>query len=119
MCTLFLLFNAFLKGLYFSPDVSFTFGIMLPSCSVLTTTLAVFGLLEVGDTILDPFGSDPEDFAVLHFIEWTISSSLAAIQLGGTGAAVAMARLRASTVAARAEEGAARNPVLVGDRGFA
>ena len=80
MCTLYLLFNAFIKGLYFEPEASWTFGLILPLCSMLTTTLAVFGLLEVGDTILDPFGCDPEDFTVLHFIEWTISSSLAAIE---------------------------------------
>ena len=81
MCTLYLLFNAFIKGLYFAPEASLTFGLLLPLCSMLTTTLAVFGLLEVGDTILDPFGSDPEDFTVLHFVEWTMSSSLAAIEL--------------------------------------
>ena len=65
MCTLYLLFNAFIKGVYFEPGASYTFGLILPLCSMLTTTLAVFGLLEVGDTILDPFGCDPEDFTVL------------------------------------------------------
>ena len=51
MCTLYLLFNAFIKGVYFEPDASYPFGIILPLFSMLTTTLAVFGLLEVGDTI--------------------------------------------------------------------
>ena len=56
-CTVFLLFNAFLKGLYFQVGETYTFGCVLPGCNVLLATLAVFGLLEVGDTILDPFGN--------------------------------------------------------------
>ena len=79
------MFNAFVKGLYFLPDASYTFGLILPMCSMLTTTLVVFGLLEVGDTILDPFGADPEDFTVLHFIEFTISSSLSATEVDSIG----------------------------------
>ena len=47
--------------------------------------IAIFGLLEVGDTILDPFGKDPEDFAVLHFTECTIISSLEAIETEAVG----------------------------------
>ena len=38
----------------------------------------MFGLLEVGDTILDPFGNDPEDYAVVHFVEHTAFASLEA-----------------------------------------
>lgn len=49
--------------------------------SVVLNVLAVFGLLEVGDTILDPFGKDPEDFAVLHFVECTAVASLEATQV--------------------------------------
>ena len=79
-CTAYLFFFAFLKGLYFHPDAGLCFGFMLPLCSVIITTLAIFGLLEVGDTIGDPFGSDPEDFAVLHFVECTAVASLEAIQ---------------------------------------
>jgi hypothetical protein len=82
MASLSMLFNAFVKGCYFDKEASYTFGLILPFCSMIVTALAVFGLLEVGDTILDPFGSDPEDFTVLHFIEWTISSSLSAIETG-------------------------------------
>jgi len=78
-CTVFLLANAFLKGLYFVPGASYTFGLFLPMVNVLMTTLAIFGLLEVGDTVMDPFGSDPEDFAVLHLVEWCAASSLEAI----------------------------------------
>lgn len=35
----------------------------------------MFGLLEVGDTIIDPFGGDPEDFAIIHLVEWTAATS--------------------------------------------
>ena len=48
---------------------------------MLLTTLSILGLLEVGDTISDPFGRDPEDFAVLHFVECTAVASLEAIQV--------------------------------------
>ena len=87
MCTLYLLFNAFIKGVYFEPDASYTFGLILPLCSMLTTTLAVFGLLEVGDTILDPFGCDPEDFTVLvslpDLCRTAAQSALTGTSLGG------------------------------------
>ena len=98
--SLFLMFNAFVKGLYFTPEASYTFGLILPACSVITTTLVVFGLLEVGDTILDPFGSDPEDFTVLHFIEFTPPSSLAAIEVDSMGPPL---RERKPTTAVEAE----------------
>jgi len=83
--TLFLAFSAFLKGLYFTPTAGYLFGLSLPLCSVLMQVIAIFGLLEVGDTILDPFGKDPEDFAVLHFTECTIISSLEAIETEAVG----------------------------------
>ena len=67
--TLFLMFNAFNKALYFTPDAYVGFGLILPFCSICMISLVVFGLLEVGNTILDPFGNDPEDFALLHFVE--------------------------------------------------
>ena len=94
------MFNAFVKGLYFSPDSSYTFGLFLPMMSVITTTLVVFGLLEVGDTILDPFGSDPEDFTILHFIEFTAASTLAAIEVDSMAPVM---RDRKPTTAAEAE----------------
>ena len=45
--TLFLAFNAFLKGLYFTPQAGYLFGLTLPLCSVLLQMFAIFGLLEV------------------------------------------------------------------------
>ena len=44
---------------------------------------------QVGDTILDPFGKDPEDFAVLHFVECTAASSLEVIEVEHAGRHVA------------------------------
>ena len=79
--TVYLMFFAFTKGLHFGPDAGYTYGFLLPLCSVLLSTLAIFGLLEVGDTIGDPFGRDPEDFAVLHFVECTVVASLEAISV--------------------------------------
>lgn len=69
-CVSYLILNAIVKGMQFEPDTSLTFGFFLPLCSVLVIMTAILGLLEVGDTIMDPFGQDPEDFAVLHFVEW-------------------------------------------------
>lgn len=80
-CCVYLIFNAFIKGLYFQPRASYTFGFIMPLANVFTVTLAMFGLLEVGDTILDPMGCDPEDFAILHLVEWTCVSSLDAIAI--------------------------------------
>jgi hypothetical protein len=35
--------------------------------------------LAVGDTVIDPFGDDLEDFAVLHFVEYTAKSAYEAM----------------------------------------
>ena len=45
-----------------------------PAVGTAAQIIATFGLIEVGETILDPFGNDPEDFALLHFVE--VSSTL-------------------------------------------
>ena len=58
-CTMYLVCTAFLKGINFTPDNSFTFGLIVPGLNILLTSLAIFGLLEVGDTVMDPFGGDP------------------------------------------------------------
>lgn len=69
--------------MHFSPEAGYTFGLILPFCSVLISTLAIFGLLEVGDTIGDPFGKDPEDFAVLHFVEVRMGARVHVGWVGG------------------------------------
>ena len=80
-CVLYLILTAVVKGLQFEPDSSYTFGLVLPLSSITTQAAAIFGLLEVGDTIMDPFGQDPEDFAVLHFVECTVVASMEMIQV--------------------------------------
>ena len=40
---------------------------------------------QVGETILDPFGDDPEDYALLHFVEVTVCSSHEAIEIEPCG----------------------------------
>jgi len=83
--TIYLLFTAFTKGQYFDEEADYGYGIVLPCLGVLMITLATYGLLEVGNTILDPFGDDPEDFALLHFVEFTIAASYEAIQIEKCG----------------------------------
>jgi hypothetical protein len=77
----YLSFSAFIRGLSFLPGSPAGLSLVLPLLSTLTLTLAVFGLLVVGDTILDPFGDDHEDFAVLHFVSTTCAASWEAIQI--------------------------------------
>ena len=50
-----------------------TIGMPLVGLSV--AVLSTYGLLEVGNTILDPFGDEPEDFALTHFVEYALSMS--------------------------------------------
>lgn len=55
-----------------------------PLPSILHANLCV-GLIEVGETVLDPFGTDPEDFALLHFVEVTICHSHETIEIEPCG----------------------------------
>ena len=48
-------------------------------------TLITFGVLEVGNTVLDPFGDDAEDFALLHFVEYALCASCEAIKVKPCG----------------------------------
>ena len=50
-CAVYLVINAFIKALYFQPDATITFGLVMPLLNVFTSTLTIFGLLEVGDTL--------------------------------------------------------------------
>ena len=84
-CFVYLMASAFLAGVSFTPGTSLLFGFAFPLVFVLTKIIATFGLIEVGETILDPFGEDPEDFALLHFVEVTICSSHEAIEIEPCG----------------------------------
>ena len=73
--------EAFISGVRFKPSASVSFGLIFPLIFVLAKIISTFGLIVVGETILDPFGTDPEDFALLHFIEVTVTSSHEAIEI--------------------------------------
>ena len=81
-CALFLFRTVFLMGMGFDADASVAFGLVLPAIEVFAMIIATFGLIEVGETILDPFGNDPEDYALLHFVEVTAVSSYEALKTG-------------------------------------
>jgi len=80
-CFLYLGCTGFLSGFQFDEDASWSFGLVLPMTFYTIKIFTTFGLFEVGEVILDPFGDDPEDFALLHFVEVTISSSWEAISI--------------------------------------
>jgi len=82
-CTVYLTGSAFLRGLEFTPESGITGGFLMPFVYVVLTNLTIYGLLVVGDTVFNPFGEDPEDFAVVRFIEHTAKVSLEAIECPG------------------------------------
>jgi len=89
LSTFYVLSDAVVKGLQFAPDEYVVFSLLVPFIGLLIVTLATFGLLEVGNTILDPFGGDAEDFALLHFVEYALCMSYEAIQIQPCGSRVA------------------------------
>ena len=81
LSTFYLIVTAFLKGLYFGPDEPVLMGLVLPLIGLVVAILSTYGLLEVGNTILDPFGDEPEDFALTHFVEYAVGVSREAIEI--------------------------------------
>jgi hypothetical protein len=81
LSTFYLIVTAFLKGLYFEPDEPALMGLGLPLIGLFVAILSTYGLLEVGNTILDPFGDEPEDFALTHFVEHAVGVSREAIEI--------------------------------------
>ena len=81
LSTFYLIVTAFLKGLYFEPDEPASMGLGLPLIGLFVAILSTYGLLEVGNTILDPFGDEPEDFALTHFVEHAVGVSREAIEI--------------------------------------
>jgi hypothetical protein len=75
-CAMFLLGHAFLKGLYFDVDASYTFGLVLPCCSIFLMAMTVLGLLQIGSLLANPLGPYRESFAICHFVNYTCSTSL-------------------------------------------
>jgi len=78
-CTVYLCGSAFIRGTAFDENAGVTSGLIVPLIYVILTNITIYGLLVVGDTVIDPFGDDLEDFAVLHFIEHTATASYEAI----------------------------------------
>ena len=74
-CFIYLGCSGFLSGFQFGPESSWTFGLGVPAAFYAIKIFTTFGLFEVGEVILDPFGDDPEDFALLHFVESTVCAS--------------------------------------------
>ena len=81
LSTFYLMVTAFLIGLYFQPGEPVVFTMCLSIIGLFVAILSTFGLLEVGSTILDPFGEDPEDFALTHFVEYSMGVSREAIEI--------------------------------------
>ena len=72
LSTFYLMVTAFLIGLYFEPGEPAVFFICLSLIGLFVAILSTFGLLEVGSTILDPFG---EDRNCGDFSNWSTAQS--------------------------------------------
>ena len=68
------------KGLLFTPEADYTYGLVLPFISWVIMCCSCVGLIEVGTTLANPFGSEPEDFAVFTFIDAATRNALFSIE---------------------------------------
>jgi len=68
MTTVFIAVFAVEKALLFSPDADYTYGLVLPFLAWTIMCCSCVGLIEVGQTLANPFGSELEDFAVYSFV---------------------------------------------------
>ena len=78
---LYLLGLAVLKGASFSSGAPLLSGLWLPLLSFLIATITAIGLIEIGQAIANPWGIDPEDFAVPTFLQVTAKASRLLIEL--------------------------------------
>ena len=78
-CIIYLLAFAVLKGLYFDPLSSYTFGLVLPCLSIVLLTMILYGLLLIGNLLANPLGPNKESFAICHFVNFVVVSSLEAV----------------------------------------
>ena len=76
-----MLANAFIRGLYFDPESSYMFGLVLPSLSTFLLTMTVYGLLLIGNLLANPLGPNKESFAICHFVNFVVVSSLEAVSV--------------------------------------
>lgn len=70
-CFFYLLGLCVLKALRFRPEAAVIGGLVLPALSFMIALMVTFGLIEIGQCIADPWGNDPEDFAVPRFLHST------------------------------------------------
>ena len=70
-CALYLVGLAVIKAVQFQPDSPILSGAVLPCLSLFIAIISTVGLIEVGQVIADPWGNDPEDFAVPRFLHAT------------------------------------------------
>lgn len=71
-CFLYLAFFAVEKGSRFAPEATYLFGLLIPAASFLITLITTLGLVEIGQTIANPFkGDDIEDFVIPSFLTST------------------------------------------------
>jgi len=59
------------KGVRFHPEADYLGGFFLPCLAFSIMTITTIGLIEIGQAISDPWGNDPEDFAVPRFLHAT------------------------------------------------
>jgi len=80
--SLYLTFFAIAKARMATPDADIIVGIVLPCCSVIYLTWQCISLILVGAAVQDPFGTDPEDFAILDYCESSAATSRRIIEAG-------------------------------------
>jgi len=68
---IYLLGISFVKAGKFRPDANIMDGLVLPLLSFLLCLVVTVGLIEIGQAIANPWGTDPEDFAVPTFLHTT------------------------------------------------
>jgi len=78
---LYLLGLAVLKAAALTPDVDLLSGLVLPLLSFLIAVITTIGLIEIGQAIANPWGIDPEDFAVPKFLQVTAKASRLLVEL--------------------------------------
>ena len=67
----YLLGVAIVKGVKCTPGSPYLSGLVLPMLSFVLMVVLTVGLIEIGQAIANPWGTDPEDFAVPTFLHTT------------------------------------------------
>lgn len=62
-------------GTILSPGADYWFGLIFPALSLITTAIVCVGLVEIGSRLSNPYGTDCEDLAVFHFINYSAATS--------------------------------------------